>query len=96
MDFKYQLLNHRCGRERSIRAKVPFFMPDLVDTVKKAWGTLPDKKILMWFEMRRDVATEALANAGWCDSEGKGGGGAKRVHEDASYTALRARLGITG
>ena len=45
----------------------------------------------MGFEMRRDVATEALANAGWCDSEGKGGGGAKRVHEDAPYAALRAR-----
>ena len=71
-------------------------MPDLVDTVKKAWGTLPDKKILMGFEMRRDVATEALANAGWCGSEGKGGGGAKRVHEDASCAALRARLGIAG
>ena len=68
----------------------------MVETVKQAWETLPDKKILIGFEMRRDVATEALANAGWCDSEGKGGGGAKRVHEDASYAALRARLGITG
>ena len=67
---------------------------ELVETVKKAWAALPDKKVLTGFEMRRDVGTEALANAGWCDNEGKGGGGSKRVHLDASYAPLRALLGI--
>ena len=51
---------------------------ELVETVKKAWAALPDKKTLTEFEMRRAVATGALANAGWCDNEGKGGGGSKR------------------
>ena len=68
---------------------------ELVETVKKAWAALPDKKTLTGFEMRRAVATEALANAGWCDNEGKGDGGSKRVHMDALYAPLRALLGIT-
>ena len=46
------------------------------------------------FEMRRDCANEALDNDGWCETEGKGRGDAKRVHEDAAYAPLRARLRI--
>ena len=55
------------------------------------------KKILVGFEMRRDVATEALANAGWSDSEGKGGRGpsastrARRTPLSAPALALRAK-----
>ena len=44
--------------------------------------------------MRKDCATEALETEGWCQNEGKGRGGAKRVHTDAPYAELRALLGI--
>ncbi len=54
--------------------------PDLVEVCEKAWENLPPVKILRGFEMRRDVVNEALANDGWCETEGKGGGGEKRVH----------------
>ena len=37
---------------------------------------------------------EVLETDGWCNQEGKKGGGPKRVHVDPSYAALRARLGI--
>ena len=66
----------------------------LVAETKRAFQDLPDVKILRAFEMRRDVANEALRTKGWCDGEGKGGGGAHRVHADPAYAALRARLGI--
>ena len=46
------------------------------------------------FEMRKDVAAEALETDGWCNQEGRGRGGAKRVHVDALYKSLRDRLGI--
>ena len=46
----------------------------------KAWELIPDVKILRAFEMRRDCAKEALENDGWCETEGKGRGDAKRVH----------------
>ena len=55
---------------------------------------IPDVKILQAFEMRKDAAAEVLETDGWCNQEGKRGGGAKRVHVDASYAPLRARLGI--
>ena len=55
---------------------------------------LPDAKILKAFEMRRDIANEALENEGRCDNEGKGRGGAKRVYTDPMYRELRARVGI--
>ena len=63
--------------------------PELVKTVKKAWRQLPPVKILEAFEMRRDVAHETLETNGWCPNEGKGRGGAKRVHEDSAYAELR-------
>jgi hypothetical protein len=59
----------------------------------KAWAATPDVKILHALKMRRDCAAEALETEGWCSSEGKGRGGAKRVHTDASYAVLRAYLG---
>ena len=46
------------------------------------------------FEMRKDAAAEVLETDGWCNQEGRGRHGAKRVHKDASYAPLRARLGI--
>ena len=55
---------------------------------------LPDAKILKAFEMRRDIANEALENEGRCDNEGKGRGGAKRVYTDPMYRELRACVGI--
>jgi len=51
-------------------------------------------KALQAFEMRKGVAAEAVGDGGWCNSEGKGRGGARRVYKDASYAALRARLGL--
>jgi len=51
-------------------------------------------KILQAFEMRKDCAAEAIEDGGWCNSEGKGRGGARRVHEEDSYALLRARLGL--
>ena len=53
-----------------------------------------DVKILRAFEMRKDCAQESIETDGWCPQEGKGKGGAHRVHVDASYAQLRARLGI--
>ena len=44
--------------------------------------------------MRKDCAAEALETEGWCPNEGKGRGGAKRVHTDVSYAELRELLGI--
>ena len=44
--------------------------------------------------MRKDCAAEAIEDGGWCNCEGKGHGGAKRVHVDAFYAQLRARLGV--
>ena len=44
--------------------------------------------------LRQDCAAEEIEDGGWCNSEGKGRGGARRVHEDASYAQLRARLGL--
>ena len=38
--------------------------------------------------------TDALETEGWCPNEGKGRGGAKRVHTDVSYAELRELLGI--
>jgi hypothetical protein len=66
----------------------------LVETCDKAWDKMPTVKVLRAFEMRRDVAAEMLRNNGACPTEGKGGGGAHRVHVHPSYAALRARLGI--
>ena len=67
---------------------------ELVDMCVKAWELIPDVNILRAFEMRRDCANEALEIDGCCETEGKGRGGAKRVHEDAAYPPLRLRLGI--
>jgi len=67
---------------------------ELVPVVIEAWSALPDVKNLQAFEMRKDCATEAIEDGGWCYCEGKGRGGAKRVHVDASYAQLRARLGL--
>ena len=66
----------------------------LVKVCEKAWEELPPVKILRAFEMRRDIANECIENDGWCETEGKGRGGAKRVHEDDMYRNLRARLGV--
>jgi len=44
---------------------------------------VPDVKILQAFEMRRDCASEAPENGGWCENEGRGRHGAKHVHIDA-------------
>ena len=66
----------------------------LVKVCKKAWKAVPPVKILQAFEMRKDCAQEAITTDGWCNQEGKGLGGAKRVHVDASYAALRKRLKI--
>jgi hypothetical protein len=68
--------------------------PELVEVCKKAWAAMPYVKILQAPEMRRDCAAEALETKGWCPNEGKGRGGAKRVHSDAPYAELRAYLGI--
>ena len=69
--------------------------PELVKVCKKAWATTPDVKILQAFEMRKDCAQEALETDGWCPNEGKGRGGSKRVHTDASYAWLRKKLKIS-
>ena len=68
---------------------------ELVEVCKQAWKKVPPVKILQAFEMRRDCAHEAIETDGWCNMEGKGRGGAKRVHVDASYSALRKLLKIT-
>ena len=49
--------------------------------------SLPGYKVLQAFEMCKDVAAEAIGDGGWCNSEGKGRGGARRVY-------IRARLGL--
>ena len=51
--------------------------------VKKAFTSLPGYKVLQAFEMRKDVAAEAIEDGGWCNSEGKGRGGARRVYKDS-------------
>jgi len=48
--------------------------------VIEAWKALPDVKILQASKMRKDCAAEAIEDGGWCNCEGKGRGGAKRVH----------------
>ena len=68
--------------------------PELVKVCKQAWATMPGVKILQAFEMRKDAAQESIETEGWCPNEGKVRGGAKRVHTEASYAALRVRLGI--
>ena len=68
--------------------------PELVKVCKKTWLTVPDVKILQAFEMRKDCAQEAIETQGWCPQEGKGRGGAKRVHTDASYAKLRKLLKV--
>ena len=55
---------------------------------------MPPVKVLRAFEMRRDVANEALANDGWCNKEGKGGRGAKRVHTERCYASLRRKFNL--
>ena len=40
-------------------------------------------------------AQEALETDGGCPNEGKGRGGSKRVHTDASYAWLRKKLKIS-
>ena len=67
---------------------------ELVVVCKQAFKNLPPVKILRAFEMRKDVAQEAIETEGWCPQEGKGRGGAKRVHTDASYAELRKKLKI--
>ena len=42
------------------------------------------------FKLRME---EAIETSGWCPQEGKGKGGAKRVHVDATYEPLRKLLG---
>ena len=42
--------------------------------------------------MRRDIAPEAIEDGRWCNSEGKGRVGARRVYKNVPYAALRARL----
>ena len=66
--------------------------PELVEVCKEAWGVLPPVKILQAFEMRKDCAQEAIDTDGWCPTEGKGLGGAARVHKDPAYSDLRKRL----
>ena len=68
--------------------------PELVEVCKKAWAAVLDVKILQAFEMRKDAAAEVLETDGWCNQEGHGQHGAKRVHVDPSYAPLRARLEI--
>ena len=65
-----------------------------VEHVRAPWRDFPLVKILRAFEMRRDVAASALENEGDCTEEGKGRGGAHRVHSSPSYAALRAALGV--
>lgn len=67
--------------------------PDLVDVCKGAWAATPGVKILQAFEMRKDCAQEAIETDGWCPQEGKGRGGARRVHVGAAYDQLRKRTG---
>ena len=64
------------------------------ECTKRCRPRTPDVKILQAFEMRKDCAAEALETEGWCPNEGKGRGGAKRVHTDVSYAELRELLGI--
>jgi len=59
----------------------------LVPVVIEVWNALPDVKILQAFDMRKKCAAEAIEDGGWCNCEGKGRGGAKRVH-------VRVRLGV--
>jgi hypothetical protein len=83
-----QLLVSKMNGEARHRAE------ELVPVVIQAWGELPDVRVLQAFEMRKGCAAEATGDGGWCSSEGKGRGGARRVHEDAFYAQLRARLGL--
>jgi hypothetical protein len=68
--------------------------PELVEVCKDAWENLPPVKIRQAFEMCKDCAQEAIDTDGWCPNEGKGLGGAARVHHDAAYSDLRKRLKI--
>ena len=68
--------------------------PELVEVCKHAWAATPDVKALRAFEVRRGCARESIETDGWCPQEGKGKEGAHRVHVDASYAQLRARLRI--
>jgi hypothetical protein len=61
--------------------------PELVKVCKVAWATMPNVKILWVFKMPKDCA--------WLPLEGMSEAEAHRVHTDAFYAALRARLGIT-
>ena len=67
---------------------------ELVKVCKEAWEKVPPVKILQAFEMRKDCAQEAIETEGWCTMEGKGRGGAQRVHADPAYKNLRKRLKI--
>jgi hypothetical protein len=67
----------------------------LVKVCKKAWAATPDVKILQAFEMRKDCVQEAFETDRWCPNEGKGRGGSKRVHTDASYAWLCRKLKIS-
>ena len=60
--------------------------------VCKAWEKIPPVKIFQAFEMRKDCVQEAIETEGSCTLEGKGRGGAKRVHADPAYKKLRKRL----
>ena len=44
---------------------------DLVPFVKKAFTSLPGYKVLQAFEMRKDVAAEAIEDGGWCRVRGR-------------------------
>ena len=82
------LMNH--GKKQS-RFRVTL---TLVRACHGAWKKLPGKKIIYAFEMRRDVAQEAIETEGRCPMEGDGKGGSKRVHVDAAYAELRDYLDI--
>ena len=69
--------------------------PELVEVCKQAWAATPDVKIFRAFEMRNDCAQESIETDVWCPQEGKGKGGAHRVHVDASYAQHHARLVIS-
>ena len=58
--------------------------PELVEVCKQAWAATPDVKALRAFEMRKGCAQESTETEGWCPQEGKGKGGAHRVHVGAS------------
>ena len=94
--LKAQISRHyqKLGGEEA-RGAASATAKELVKVCKKAWAATPDVKILQAFEMRKDCAQEALEADGWCPNEGKGRGGSKRVHTDASYAWLRKKLKIS-